>query len=111
MTKEDKTAKSSQRNLLSSGRDVCDRPVKTGSDFASKLYLAPLKTVGNLPFRRLCVGLGAEITCGEMALATSLLQGSRSEWSLVRRHECEKFFGVQLAGGYADTMVRVCTGQ
>jgi tRNA-dihydrouridine synthase 3 len=111
VTKEDKTAKSSQRNLLSSGRDVCDRPVKTGSDFASKLYLAPLKTVGNLPFRRLCVGLGAEITCGEMALATSLLQGSRSEWSLVRRHECEKFFGVQLAGGYADTMVRVCTGQ
>lgn len=41
-----------------------------------------------------------------MALATSLLQGTRSEWSLVRRHPCEKFFGVQLAGGYPDTMAR-----
>lgn len=40
-----------------------------------------------------------------MGLATSFLQGSKEEWSLVRRHPSEKVFGVQVAGNKPNTLV------
>ncbi|CAE6375974.1 unnamed protein product [Rhizoctonia solani] len=69
-------------------------------------YLAPLTTVGNLPFRRLCAGFGAQITCSEMALSQSLLQGANSEWSLVRRHPSERVYGIQIAGSKVPQLAR-----
>jgi tRNA-dihydrouridine synthase 3 len=74
-------------------------------DFRGKLYLAPLTTVGNLPFRRLCGDYGNDISCSEMGLAQEFMNGNASEWSLVRKHPSEKMFGIQVCGSRPQTLV------
>lgn len=79
-------------------------PPTQPSPFQDAVVLAPLTVGGNLPFRRLCVELGAQVTYGEMAVVRKLLRGSAAEFALLKSHPDERFFGVQLADNKPDSL-------
>ena len=64
--------------------------------------MAPMTKGSNLPYRRLCVELGAQITVSEMTLARRLKQKRAGEFALIRRFPAEPCFGVQLASNKPD---------
>jgi tRNA-dihydrouridine synthase 3 len=68
------------------------------------VVLAPMTKGGNLPYRRLCVELGAYVTVSEMVVARRLKQRRKSEFALIRKAPDELVFGVQLAGTNAEEM-------
>ncbi|MCC7243878.1 MAG: tRNA-dihydrouridine synthase family protein [Acidobacteria bacterium] len=68
------------------------------------LVMGPMTKGSNLPYRRLCVELGARITMSEMTVARRLKQRRKGEFALVRRFEGEPCFGVQLAGTNPEEM-------
>ncbi|QPG74479.1 hypothetical protein FOA43_001809 [Brettanomyces nanus] len=97
-----KTATQVREDAKEHAASYIEAPFKIGEKkdlrFKDSKIVAPLTTVGNLPFRRLMRSLGAEVTYSEMALCLPLIQGSKSEWALVKAHETEyPGFGVQLA--------------
>ena len=75
------------------------REVLTGA-----VVMAPMTKGSNLPYRRLCVELGARVTISEMTVARRLKQKRMGEFALIRRFEGEPFFGVQLAGTNPEEM-------
>ena len=74
-------------------------------DFRGRVFLAPLTKGGNLPFRRLCLAHGAEVTMGEMAYAYQVRKRSKSELALLRKHDEEACFGAQIAASRIDDAV------
>lgn len=68
------------------------------------LVMAPMTKGSNLPYRRLCLELGASVTVSEMTVARRLKQRRKGEFALIRRAPDEPCFGVQLAGTNAEEM-------
>ncbi len=75
-----------------------------GDRLAGALVMAPMTKGSNLPYRRLCVELGARVTMSEMTVARRLKQKRNGEFALIRRAADEPFFGVQLAGTNPEEM-------
>ena len=68
------------------------------------VIMGPMTKGSNLPYRRLCVELGARVTVSEMTVARRLKQKRRSEFALIRRAVDEPCFAVQLAGSNPEEM-------
>src|SRR6185369_16711830 len=68
------------------------------------VVMAPMTKGSNLPYRRLCVELGARVLVSEMVVARRLKQRRRGEFALIRRAPAEPCFGVQLAGNRPDEL-------
>jgi tRNA-dihydrouridine synthase 3 len=66
------------------------------------LVMAPMTRGSNLPYRQLCIELGARVLVSEMTVARRLKQRRNSEFALIRRAPGEPCFGVQLAGNRPD---------
>lgn len=66
------------------------------------VVMAPMTKGSNLPYRRLCVELGARVLVSEMVVARRLKQRRQGEFALIRRAPDEPCFGVQLAGNRPD---------
>ena len=71
---------------------------------ARTVVMAPMTKGSNLPYRRLCVELGARVLVSEMVVARRLKQRRRGEFALIRRAPDEPCFGVQLAGNKPEEM-------
>ncbi len=68
------------------------------------VVMAPMTKGSNLPYRRLCVELGARVLVSEMAVARRLKQRRQGEHALLRRAPGEPCFGVQLAGNKPEEL-------
>lgn len=53
---------------------VRERNAALQSRLAGQLLLGPLTRGGNVPYRRMCVDFGAEVTMSEMAFARPLIK-------------------------------------
>ncbi|OBA25124.1 FMN-linked oxidoreductase [Hanseniaspora valbyensis NRRL Y-1626] len=82
---------------------------KKNLDYRRKYILAPLTTVGNLPYRRLMKKLGCDITYSEMALCKPLMESHPSEWALAQAHKSEvPGFAFQIAGNQPWLVSKTC---
>ena len=66
--------------------------------------MAPMTKGSNLPYRRLCIELGARVLISEMVVARRLKQRRQGEYALIRRAPDEPCFAVQLCGNQPDEM-------
>ncbi|HLW58173.1 MAG TPA: tRNA-dihydrouridine synthase family protein [Bacteriovoracaceae bacterium] len=82
-------------------------PISLGSvSFSSRLLLAPMAGICNIPFRLLMEDLGAGGTVSELISCHGINYGNKRTLDMLKIHPLEKNVGIQLFGEDADSMAR-----
>jgi tRNA-dihydrouridine synthase B len=68
------------------------------------VFLAPMEDVTDLPFRRICKMLGADLTYTEFVNSDGLVRGSRKTAKKMFFQEEERPIGIQIYGGDVSAM-------
>lgn len=74
----------------------------------NNVFLAPLAGYTNYPFRKICLGAGAGLTCTEMVSAKGLHYGSENTRELLYSGEAEKIKEAQLFGSDPAVLREAC---
>jgi nifR3 family TIM-barrel protein len=82
-------------------------PVRLGQiQFSSKLLLAPMAGICNIPFRLLMEDLGAGGTVSELVSCHGINHGNQRTLDMLKIHPLEKIVGLQLFGEDVEAMAR-----
>lgn len=82
-------------------------PIKLGAiDFSSKLLLAPMAGICNIPYRLLMEDLGAGGTVSELISCHGINYGNERTLDMLKIHKLEKNVGIQLFGEDPESMAR-----
>jgi tRNA-dihydrouridine synthase B len=83
------------------------RPIKLGRiDFSSKLLLAPMAGICNIPYRLLMEDLGAGGTVSELISCHGINYGNQRTLEMLKIHPLERNVGIQLFGEDPEAMAR-----
>jgi nifR3 family TIM-barrel protein len=83
------------------------RPMKLGQiDFDSRLLLAPMAGICNIPYRLLMEDLGAGGTVSELISCHGINYGNQRTLEMLKIHPLERNVGIQLFGEDGESMAR-----
>ena len=99
--------KCSTRRSFHPGRIRNMNEVKIGNvRLKNKLILAPMAGVSDLPFRLLCVRMGAGLVCTEMVSAKAVTYHNRNTQDLLKTDPQEQPVSLQLFGSEPETIAQ-----
>lgn len=77
-------------------------------EFKNNIFLAPMAGVTDMPFREICIEMGAGLVYSEMVSAKALIENNKKTFKMLKVSEKEAPIAVQLFGNDPLVMAECC---